>query len=279
MTSTLSKTRKPKAGKMSWAARFGLAVIALYLFIVLFCSWIAPYGQTAIVGMSMDPWSAEHWLGTDELGRDLLSRLLYAIRNTAVLAFTANALAFIVGVSLGLSAAFKGGWIDNVLSRLVDSVLALPQLILALLMLSIFGNSTGVLIAVIASLDSMRVYRLARAAGMNIVVLPFVEASRLRGESMIWCILHEILPNVATPLLAELGIRFCYVFLFISGLSFLGLGLQPPAADLGSMVKETSGLISFGDFTPLIPAAAIALITVSVNLVIDWILHKNSGLE
>jgi peptide/nickel transport system permease protein len=114
---------------------------------------------------------------------------------------------------------------------------------------------------------------------MNVVVLPYVEAARVRGESLFWCIRREVAPNVITPLLAEFGIRFCYVFLFISGLSFLGLGLQPPRADLGSMVRETSALISFGEFTPLIPAIAIAALTISVNLVIDWVLRLKSGLD
>jgi peptide/nickel transport system permease protein len=136
-----------------------------------------------------------------------------------------------------------------------------------------------VLILVIAILDSTRVFRLARAVSMNIVVLDFVEAARLRGEGTFWIILREVLPNSMPPLVAEFGLRFCFVFLFISSLSFLGLGLQPPTADWGSMVRDNATLITYGDITPLLPAAAIALLTVAVNFVVDWFLHKTSGIR
>ncbi|MDH5559157.1 MAG: ABC transporter permease subunit, partial [Alphaproteobacteria bacterium] len=140
-------------------------------------------------------------------------------------------------------------------------------------------TSVPVLIVVIAVLDSTRVFRLARAVSMNIVVLDFVEAAKLRGEGTWWIVTREILPNSLPPLVAEFGLRFCFVFLFISALSFLGLGIQPPTADWGSMVRDNAILISFGDITPLIPAAAIALLTVGVNFVVDWFLHKTSGIR
>jgi peptide/nickel transport system permease protein len=157
--------------------------------------------------------------------------------------------------------------------------MAFPTLIFALMVLSVVGTSIPALIVVIALLDSTRVYRLSRAVAMDIEVMEFVEAARLRGEGLWWLMRHEILPNAMPPLVAEFGLRFCFVFLFIAALSFLGLGIQPPTADWGSMVRENSGAITFGIFTPLWPAAAIAFLTVGVNLVVDWFLHIASGLE
>ncbi len=172
-----------------------------------------------------------------------------------------------------------GGWIDQLLSRLVDILMAIPQLIFALVLLVIVGPSITNLILIIAVLDSTRVFRLTRAVAMNVVVLDFVEAARLQGEKLAWIMGREILPNIMPPLVAEFGLRFCFVFLTIAALSFLGLGIQPPTADWGSMVRENSTLINYGDITPLLPAAAIALLTVAINFVVDWFLHKTSGLK
>jgi peptide/nickel transport system permease protein len=161
----------------------------------------------------------------------------------------------------------------------VDILMAIPQLIFALLILSVVGTNATSLVLVIALLDSTRVFRLSRAVAMTVVVQDFVEAARLRGEGLWWLVTREVLPNAAAPLIAEFGLRFCFVFLFISALSFLGLGIQPPTADWGSMVRDNAVLITFGDISPLLPALAVALITVSVNFVVDWMLHKSSGLK
>jgi peptide/nickel transport system permease protein len=262
-----------------WSARFGLLVIVSYVFVAVFAPWLAPYGETRVVGFEYQEWSSAHPLGTDNLGRDMLSRLIYGARNTVGIAFVTTCLAFLVGGLAGLIAATLGRWVDQLLSRVVDVLMAIPQLIFALLILTIVGTSVTSLILVIALLDSTRVYRLSRAVAMNIVVMEFVEAARLRGEGLWWIIRHEILPNAMPPLVAEFGLRFCFVFLFISSLSFLGLGIQPPTADWGSMVRDNATLITFGDITPLLPAAAIALLTVGVNFVVDWFLHKTSGLK
>lgn len=262
-----------------WSARFGLLVILSYVFVAIFAPWLAPYGETEIVNFEYAEWSREHPLGTDNLGRDMLSRLIYGARNTVGIALLTTVLAFVVGGLAGLIAATVGRWVDQALSRLVDVLMAIPQLIFALLILTIVGTSVTSLILVIALLDSTRVYRLTRAVAMNIAVMEFVEAARLRGEGLWWIIRHEILPNAVPPLAAEFGLRFCFVFLFISSLSFLGLGIQPPTADWGSMVRENATLITFGDITPLLPAAAIALLTIGVNFVVDWFLYKSSGLK
>ncbi len=265
--------------KAPLSAWFGLVVILLYVMIAATAPIIAPFSETEIVGAEYEPWGEQFLLGTDNLGRDWLTRLIYGARNTIGIAFVTTCLAFFIGVFGGFLAAALGGWMDQILGRVVDVLMAIPSLIFALLILTILGTSIPVLIVVIAVLDSTRVFRLARAVGMNIVVMDFVEVARLRGEGLWWVISKEVLPNAMPPLVAEFGLRFCFVFLFLSALSFLGLGIQPPTADWGSMVRDNATLITFGDITPLLPAAAIALLTVGVNFVVDWFLHKTSGLR
>jgi peptide/nickel transport system permease protein len=260
-------------------AIFGLVVIAVYIFVAVFAPLLTPYGESEIVGSAYELWGEGFVLGTDNLGRDMLTRLIYGARNTIGIALATTILSFLIGGIFGLLATAWGGWVDQLLGRIVDVLMAIPTLIFALLLLTILGTDTIVLIVVIAVLDSTRVFRLARAVSMNIVVLDFVEAARLRGEGTVWIILREVLPNSMPPLVAEFGLRFCFVFLFISSLSFLGLGLQPPTADWGSMVRDNATLITYGDITPLLPAGAIALLTVGVNFVVDWFLHKTSGIR
>ncbi|NYS26291.1 ABC transporter permease [Rhodobacteraceae bacterium 2376] len=260
-------------------ASFGMLVIFIYLVVAILAPLIAPFPERTVVGSQFIPWSAEHWLGTDALGRDMFSRMIYGTRNTVGIAFATTALAFLIGSVFGLLAATVGGWLDQGLSRLVDVMMAIPSLIFALLLLTIFGTSILTLILVIAVIDSTRVFRLARAVTEGVVVMDYIEAARLRGEGLGYLITREILPNVTAPLVAEFGLRFCFVFLSISALSFLGLGIQPPTADWGSMVRENATLITFGDITPLLPAGAIALLTVAVNFVVDWQLYRASGLK
>ena len=260
-------------------AWFGLIVILLYILAALLAPAISPYGETEVVGEQYAPWSEEFVLGTDNVGRDMLTRLIYGARNTVGIALLTTVLTFLLGSFLGLLASTLGGWVDQILSRIVDVVMAIPQLIFALLLLTIVGTSIVNMVLVIAVLDATRVFRLARAVAMNIVVMDYVEVAKLRGEGLLWVIRKEILPNAMPPLVAEFGLRFCFVFLLIAALSFLGLGIQPPIADWGSMVRENATLITFGDITPLLPAAAIALLTIAVNFVVDWMLHKSSGLK
>ena len=266
-------------------AWFGMVVITLYLIVALFAPLLAPHGQAQVFPMAYAPWSEEFILGTDALGRDVFSRLIYGARNTIGIAVATTLLAFLIGGSLGLIAAISRNWLDQVLSRFVDVLMAIPSLIFALMLLSIFGSSAINLIFIIAVLDATRVFRLTRAVALNVVVMDYVEAAKLRGEGLGWIMRREILPNIMPPLVAEFGLRFCFVFLTIAALSFLGVGIQPPTADWGSMVRENAGLIQFAEYdltaalTPMIPAAAIALLTVAVNFVVDWFLHQTSGLR
>ncbi|OYX45653.1 MAG: ABC transporter permease [Rhodobacterales bacterium 32-67-9] len=279
---TIALTRGATARMLRTApltAGFGMLVILIYVVVALFAPLIAPYAEREVVGAQFLPWDATHLLGTDNLGRDMLTRLIYGARNTVGIAFATTALAFTMGSILGLLAATVGGWLDQILSRIVDILMAIPSLIFSLLLLTIFGTSVTTLILVIATIDSTRVFRLARSVALNIVVMDYIEAARLRGEGLWRLITREILPNALAPLVAEFGLRFCFVFLAISALSFLGVGIQPPTADWGSMVRENAALITFGDVTPLLPAGAIALLTVAVNFVVDWMLHRASGLK
>jgi peptide/nickel transport system permease protein len=266
-------------------ARFGMIVIAIYILVAIFAPWIAPYGEAEVFAQPYAPWGGEHLLGTDQIGRDIYSRMIYGARNTVGIALVTTILAFVIGGGLGLAAAINRSWLDQLLSRGVDVLMAIPSLIFALVLLSIFGSSAINLILIIAILDATRVFRLTRSVAVNVVVMDYVEAARLRGEGLGWIMRREILPNILPPLVAEFGLRFCFVFLTIAALSFLGVGIQPPTADWGSMVRENASLIQFAQYdlkaglTPLLPASAIALLTVAVNFVVDWFLHHTSGIK
>jgi peptide/nickel transport system permease protein len=265
--------------RIPFSALVGLILTAGFVFVAVFAPWISPYPHTEIVGDLWEPMGAEHLLGTDNLGRDLLSRMIQGARITMLIAALATALSFTLGSILGFIAAVTGGWIDQVMSRFVDLLMSIPTLIFALVVLSVLPGNLATLIIVMGVLDSTRVYRLARAVAVDINVMDFVEAARLRGEKKRWIIFREILPNALSPLVAELGLRFIFAVLFLSALSFLGLGVQPPEADWGGMVRENKEGIVFGIPAALIPAAAIALLAISVNLVADWILNRTTDLK
>ncbi len=287
--------------QMPITAALGILVIVVYAIVSIFAEWIAPYGQAEIfpkvnvlpggdLQLGGDP---NHLLGTDQIGRDLMSRLIYGGQNTVGIAFITTCLAFFIGITFGFLAAALGGWLDQGLSRIVDMLMSIPQLIFAMLLMTIATAWVGseqwlltiYMIIIIAVLDSTRVFRLSRAVGMNIVVMDYFEAAKLRGESMHYLVFHEIMPNAYAPLLAEFGLRFCFVFLTIASLSFLGVGIQPPLADWGTMVRDLSLFINYAAYSPLtaalplMAASAIALLTIAVNFVVDWMLHNASGLK
>ncbi len=268
---------RAKFAKAPYSARFGMVMLSLYIITALFAPVLAPYGEAEVIGKAFEPWSATHLLGTDQLGRDMAARIIYAARNSMGIAFLATVLSFVTGGLFGIVSALLGGWADQVLSRLVDALMAIPGLIFALMALSLFGPTVVNLIIIIAAIDATRVFRLTRAVALGVVSQDFVEAARLRGEGTLWIVTREILPHTLPPLITEFGLRYCFVFLTISALSFLGVGLQPPMADWGSMVRQNATLITYGNVTPLLPAAAIALLTVSVNFVVDWLLQITGG--
>ena len=263
--------------KPTFTAWIGLAILAAYLVILIAGPHLAPFGQEEIIGSPFGDPEPGHPLGFDQNGRDMLSRLLYGGQMSIGVSLAAVLISFAVGIPMGFMAAIRGGWFDTILSRLVDTIMCVPVLISALVVLQALGSSLPVLVLTIALLDSTRVFRLSRVLAQGVGALEFAEVARLRGEGNWWLIRKEILPNVASPLVAEFGLRFCFTFLFVAGLSFLGLGVQPPFADWGGMVKDNQQAIVYGLYAPLYPAAAIAILTVGVNLVVDWMLAGRSA--
>jgi peptide/nickel transport system permease protein len=261
------------------SASIGIIITATYFLAAIFAGLIAPYGMAEAVGDVWEPSSAAHWLGTDQIGRDLLTRMIYGGQTTIFIATAATILSFTTGSVLAFIAAVSGGWVDQVMSRLVDLFMSIPSLILALVILSSIEATVFTLIVIMGLLDSTRVYRLARAVAVDISVMDYVEAARLRGEKLGWIIFREILPNALSPLVAEMGLRFIFMVLFISTLSFLGIGVQPPLADWGGIVKENKEGINFGIGAALYPAVAIATLAISVNLIADWILTRTTSLK
>ncbi|MER9702568.1 ABC transporter permease [Mesorhizobium sp. M0146] len=261
------------------SAWIGMILTSLFVICALFAPWLAPDGIGEIVGDVWEPMSSAHWLGTDNLGRDLLSRMIYGARTTIFIAGLATALSFSLGAALGFSAAVVGGLIDMLMSGIVELLMSIPTLIFGLVVLSVLPSNNMTLILVMGILSSTRVYRLSRAVAVDINAMDFVEAAKLRGEGLGWIIFREILPNALSPLVAELGLRFVFSVLFLSSLSYLGLGVQPPETDWGGIVQENTDGIIFGVPAALIPAGVIAALAISVNLIADWMLGRTSSLK
>ena len=264
--------------KLSWVGKIGVAIVAFWLVIVVIGPYISPYHEMDIEGEDsfLDAYDNFH-LGTDYLGRDTLSRLLFGARTTIGISVVATLIAYFIGITLGIAAAVKGGWTDMVISRVNDAVLALPSIMLGLIVIAALGSSIPILIATAAVIYATSVFRIARALGQDIMVQDFVEAAKARGENVWWIIKSEVLPNAAMPLATDFGLRLVFVVLFISSLSFLGLGVQPPAADWGSMVRENLQGLTYGSYASIWPAFAIATFTISINLIVDDISAKSGG--
>ena len=256
--------------QLSLMGKVGAGILGFWILVALAGPFLAPYDPTDFVSDdSFGPVSAAYWLGTDYLGRDILSRVLYGARLTMSLSFMATVLAFLVGVGLGFTAALAGPRTDMVISRIYDAFLSMPTIMLGLVVIAALGSSIPVLVITAGLIYSCGLYRIARALAVDIKVMDFVEAARVRGEKLPWIISREILPNAVIPLVSEFGLRLVFSILFISGLSFLGLGVQPPTADWGVMVRENLGGLVYGSSAAFVPAAAIASLTVGINLIVD----------
>lgn len=260
-------------------AKFGLGLVIVFLLLVFVGPFFTPYGEVEIVGNVWESPNAKHWLGTDYIGRDLLIRIFTGGRMTVIVSLVATCGAFLLGCPIGIAAAVIGGWFDLIITRAVDALMAFPGLILALIVLSAIGTSIPALILMMSVLASTTVFRLTRAVAADIAVMDYVEVARLRGENMRWFLFKEILPNVGPTLLTEFGLRFVYSAILISSLSFLGLGIQPPFADLGGMVKENAMAITFGRSAPILPAVTLALLAIGVNLIVDGLLRHRAKLD
>ena len=277
---------------LSWSGKLGICVVVFWAVIVVIGPWISPYHEADILDEALfivpgsdDPYpptdfqppSRVVWLGTDYLGRDTLSRTLWGARTTIGISLISTLLAYLVGVTLGIAAAVEGKVLDTVLSRINDAFLSIPSIMLALVMIAAIGSTIPILIVLTGLIYATSVFRIARALGLDVMVSDFVEAARVRGEGLVWIITREILPNVAMPMATDFGLRFVYIILFISSLSFLGLGVQPPQSDWGSMVRESLAGLPYGSIAPLVPALAIATLTISINLIVDDISAHAGG--
>lgn len=258
------------ARQMPLSGRIGLGLVLFWLAAAIVGPLLAPYPVGAFVDYEVfSGLSSRFLLGSDYLGRDVLSRLLWGARYTVFLGAGAALLASMTGTALALTASVRGGWVDEVLSRAMDTLISIPSKIFALVMVAAFGSSLGLLLAITAITYIPGNFRIARALAMNVVALDFVTVARARGEGAVHIALREVLPNMLHPLLADFGLRFVFIVLLLSGLSFLGLGVQPPHADLGSLVRENISGITEGAPAIIVPAIAIATLTVGANLLID----------
>ncbi len=264
--------------ELSWVGKIATAIVVFWVLMALFGQFVAPYHEADMIADDeYMPMTSEFWLGTDYIGRDTLSRILWGARTTIGISFVATILAYMAGITLGIAAAVRGGWVDMGISRVNDAILALPTIMLGLIVIAALGSSIPILIGTAGLIYATSVFRIARALGQDIMVQDFVEAARVRGETVWWIIFREVLPNAAMPLATDFGLRLVFVILFISSLSFLGLGVQPPTADWGSMVRENLVGLGYGSFSSIWPALAIATLTISINLIVDDISAKSGG--
>jgi peptide/nickel transport system permease protein len=255
--------------------RIGLAVMLFWAVVAVFGPLLAPHPVGAIVDWDFfGPVTREFWMGTDFLGRDMLSRILMGARYTVGIALAAVTIACTCGVILGMVAAVAGGWFDMLLSRFLDAFNGIPSLLFGLVVVAAVGTTIPILILTLAAIYMPGAYRFARALSVNVNTMDFVTVARARGERTGYLITREILPNILGPVLADLGLRFVFIVLVLSGLSFLGIGVQPPRADLGGLVRENIGGLSLAAPAVIFPCIAIASLTISVNLFIDNLPRK-----
>lgn len=282
----------PKLGlRLSITGKVSVVVVVIFIFLAVFGPYISPFSEAEFIEEDLQgkyyddpsflPPNEQVWLGTDYLGRDVLSRVIWGARTTIGISFTATLLAYFIGITLGIAAAVAGGWTDSILSRLDDAILSFPNIMLGLIIVAAFGSSIPLLIGLAGVVYAASVFRIARALGQDIIVQDFVEAAQGRGEGLWWIITREVLPNAAMPLATDFGLRLVFVILFVSSLSFLGLGVQPPVSDWGSMVRENLQGLGYGfgggAIACLAPTVAIAMLTIAINLIVDDISAKAGG--
>ncbi|EJL96924.1 ABC-type dipeptide/oligopeptide/nickel transport system, permease component [Pseudomonas sp. GM102] len=274
-------TTKLALGKVShgssWLGLIGAAMCVIWLLVAIFGPWLAPHPVGEVVSDNVfDNLSAAYPLGTDYLGRDMLSRILVGARFTVGLALVAAVMASGLGTSFALLSVVSPKWLDELISRLMDAFISIPSKMLALIMVSAFGSSVTLLICTAVLSFTPGAFRIARSMAVNIEALEYVQVARTRGERRLYIACVEILPNMLNPVLADLGLRFGFIVLLLSGMSFLGLGVQPPDADLGSLVRENIGGLNQGAPAIVIPALAIGTLTIGVNLFIDRLSSRRS---
>ena len=263
--------RRRHLPKLDATAAIGLTIVALAAILAVFGPLLAPGSPTSLVTMPYAP-PGDLLLGSDVLGRDLLSRFLHGAQLTMIVAVASTLIGFFFGVALGFVVAEVSGWVDDIGTWFMDVFLSFPPLLLGLIIIAALSPDLPVLIGAIAFLHVPRVARVSRAVALNVSTMQFVEAARVRGDGLVLILVREILPNTLRPLGVEFGLRLTYSILFAGGLSFLGLGIQPPEADWGAMVRENLDAFQLGVFLPvLVPAFGIAVTAIGINLVVDWL--------
>ena len=274
MTTSAIKAWLP-AYRFNWTGRISFAIVLAWAVVAIFAPSLTPHGVGEIVDMDyFGPMSRDFPLGSDYLGRDMLSRIILGARYTVGISLAAVLIACTTGVTLGMAAAVTGGWFDTGLSRFLDALNSIPSKLFGLVVVAGVGSSIPVLIMTLAVIYTPGSYRFARALAVNVNTMDFVTVARIRGEGLGYLIGQEILPNIIGPVFADVGIRFVFVVLLLSGLSFLGLGVQPPNADWGALVRENIGGLPFGAPAVMAPSFAIASLTIAVNLLIDNLPRK-----
>jgi peptide/nickel transport system permease protein len=266
----------------SWHVRrtkIGIAILLAVLALAIFGPLIAPYTPTEFVGPPFSGPSSTAWMGTDYIGHDVLTRVLYGGRTVITLALAATVLGLVVGVSLGLMAGYARRWSDETIMRILDVVLAFPSIVLALLFVSVFGPRLWLIVLMVGISHAPRIARVTRASAMEVVQRDFVRAAEALGVSRVRILAAEILPNITSPLLVEFGLRLTYSIGLIAALSFLGFGLQPPAADWGLMINENRIGITVQPYAVFVPVLLIGILTIATNMIADGVARALVGID
>jgi peptide/nickel transport system permease protein len=274
-TSTTTVNPRRAGYRFNLTGWISLIIILAWALIAILAPYVTPYGISDIVDTDyFGPMTSQFPLGTDYLGRDMLSRIMFGARYTVGISLAATLVACTIGVTLGMAAAVSGGWLDTALSRFLDALNSIPSKLFALVAVAGVGSSIPMLMLILGIIYTPGSYRFARALAVNVNTTDFVTVARIRGEKLSYLIRAEILPNIIGPVLADVGLRFVFIVLLLSGMSFLGLGVQPPEADWGSLVRENIGGLPFGAPAVMAPSFAIASLTIAVNLLIDNLPQK-----
>jgi len=255
----------------SWPAMIGVTLVGFWILVAIFAPLLAPYHPNANDYMALaNPYpSAEHWLGTDNQGRDILSRIIWGARTVLIVAPIAVVIAYTIGCAMGLLAGYKGGWYDAVLSRISDVILSFPVIILYMIIIANFGASALNIIIAVTFTAAPQIMRIVRGLTLDLKNMEYVAAAKTRGERAPYIMLVEILPNARGPLIVDACLRMGYTTIAIGVLGFLGLGLPPPDPDWGGMVKDTYAMMAVFPHMSLLPAAAISSLVIGFNLLAD----------
>jgi len=245
-------------------------VLGVVVFVAVAANWITPFGVNVVdVPSALRPPSGDHWFGTDELGRDVLSRVLVATQASIGVAVVSVAFAVIVGVTVGIVAGYRGGWVDTVFMRAVDVMFAFPVLLLALAVVAILGPGTTTTILAIGIVYTPIFARVARASTLSVRVEPFVQMSHAMGTGNLYILARHIVPNIAGPLIVQTSLSLAFAILSEAALSFLGLGIQPPRPSLGRMIFDSQGFVTMAWWMAVFPGATIFVIVLAFNLAGD----------